>query len=307
MGTFEMNTASSSHKLELLYFTPYLGQSFKDISGFSPADAEDLCTVTTDHSRLAAADAVLFHLPDTKQAPGIPKRPGQLWVGVSMESDANYPLQADPAFMRHFDITMNFRKDADIPMFYCDAEHVALLMTPPKWKFRRAAAVYIASNNNAHNNRHGFVGELMQCMKVDSYGKSHNNCRIRRDMGRGTKIAILSRYFFNFAFENTNSPDYVTEKVFDALVAGTVPVYMGAPNIDEYLPARKCIIKAADFGSANELARYLIALKKDRAEYRSYLAWKNEPLQKSFLDLVARGNTPSLRRLCCKITERLGR
>ncbi|MGB8352716.1 MAG: glycosyltransferase family 10 [Chthoniobacteraceae bacterium] len=299
-----MNPASSPQKLEVLYFTPYFGLTLMDAIGFSPGVAEDLCTVTTDHSRMAIADAVLFHIPNMKEPPRIPKRPGQLWVGMSMESDANYPLQAEPSFMRHFDITMNFRRGSDIPMLYFDPRHLADLKAPPRWKFRRAPAVYIASNEGAHNNRHEFVGELMQCMKVDSYGKSRNNRRIKHDVGRDTKLAIISRYLFNFAFENSNSIDYVTEKLFDPLIAGTVPVYMGASNIDAYLPARKCIIKAGDFAGPRELAQYLLMLKKDRAEYRSYLAWKNEPLQKSFLDLVRLDETPPLRRLCYKIMER---
>ncbi len=35
-----------------------------------------------------------------------------------------------------------------------------------------------------------------------------------------------NRYLFYFAFENTIEPGYVTEKVFDALNAGVVPVYV---------------------------------------------------------------------------------
>ncbi|CAF4835450.1 unnamed protein product, partial [Rotaria sp. Silwood2] len=30
--------------------------------------------------------------------------------------------------------------------------------------------------------------------------------------------------------------DYVTEKLWQPLAAGSVPLYLGAPNIDEWLP-----------------------------------------------------------------------
>lgn len=33
------------------------------------------------------------------------------------------------------------------------------------------------------------------------------------------------------AIENTNTRDYVTEKVYDALAAGCVPIYWGARNV----------------------------------------------------------------------------
>jgi hypothetical protein len=35
----------------------------------------------------------------------------------------------------------------------------------------------------------------------------------------------ISRYLFHLAFENTVEPGYVTEKVFDALKAGTCVCY----------------------------------------------------------------------------------
>ena len=118
-----------------------------------------------------------------------------------------------------------------------------------------------------------------------------------------TKLKVISRYLFYLAFENSNSVDYVSEKVFDGLIAGTVPVYLGAPNIDDYLPGNKCIIKAGDFGNAAELGKYLLSLEKNRKEYESYLAWKKEPLRKSFLDLIEPEKTPALRRLCYRLME----
>jgi hypothetical protein len=101
--------------LEILYFTPYFGKSLLETEGFSPAVAKDLCTVTIDPGRIATADAVLFHIPSMKEPPRVTKNPGQLWAGLSMESNANYPLQNDPGFMRNFDILMNFQKSANIP------------------------------------------------------------------------------------------------------------------------------------------------------------------------------------------------
>lgn len=36
------------------------------------------------------------------------------------------------------------------------------------------------------------------------------------------KVETLKRYKFSLAFENSNEEDYVTEKFFQSLVAGTV-------------------------------------------------------------------------------------
>ncbi len=45
-----------------------------------------------------------------------------------------------------------------------------------------------------------------------------------------SSISIISKYFFHLALENSAAPDYVTEKVYLALMAGAVPVYSGAPD-----------------------------------------------------------------------------
>jgi hypothetical protein len=41
------------------------------------------------------------------------------------------------------------------------------------------------------------------------------------------QVRLLQGYKFAIVTENTNAFDYVTEKLFQALLAGTVPVYMG--------------------------------------------------------------------------------
>jgi hypothetical protein len=51
------------------------------------------------------------------------------------------------------------------------------------------------------------------------------------------KVETLSNYRFALCFENTAFPGYVTEKIFDCFVAGCIPIYLGAPNIEALVPA----------------------------------------------------------------------
>ena len=47
----------------------------------------------------------------------------------------------------------------------------------------------------------------------------------------GSKIRALRTSTFTLACENyLGDPGYVSEKVFDAMVAGSIPIYIGAPN-----------------------------------------------------------------------------
>jgi hypothetical protein len=50
------------------------------------------------------------------------------------------------------------------------------------------------------------------------------------------KIEAISAFRFNLCFENVEYPGYVTEKIIDCFVGGTIPVYWGAPDADEIIP-----------------------------------------------------------------------
>jgi hypothetical protein len=84
-----------------------------------------------------------------------------------------------------------------------------------------------------------------------------------------TKGDVLSRYRFTICFENARDIEgYITEKLFDCLLAGTIPVYWGAPNITDHVPAN-CFIDFRDFASYEELYEHLTSLSTEaRAKFR---------------------------------------
>lgn len=51
-----------------------------------------------------------------------------------------------------------------------------------------------------------------------------------------SKHEVLSHYKFCLCFENMYMDGYVTEKIFDCLYAGTIPLYLGAKNIADLIP-----------------------------------------------------------------------
>lgn len=51
-----------------------------------------------------------------------------------------------------------------------------------------------------------------------------------------SKFEVLQNYEFCLCFENMSMDGYITEKIFDCLYAGTIPLYMGAPDILDYIP-----------------------------------------------------------------------
>lgn len=83
-----------------------------------------------------------------------------------------------------------------------------------------------------------------------------------------TKREVLTRSKFTIAYENVRElPGYITEKIFDAFSAGCVPIYWGASNVAEYIPA-DCFIDRRQFQSNDDLYRYLKQM--DVGRYRQY-------------------------------------
>jgi len=50
------------------------------------------------------------------------------------------------------------------------------------------------------------------------------------------RFEVISKYKFNFCPENSMFNGYVTEKPFQAMLSGSIPIYKGAPDVDNILP-----------------------------------------------------------------------
>jgi hypothetical protein len=266
--------------------------------------------ISDDPSQAATADAVVFHIPTLGALPARKPR-GQLWVAWSMESDVNYPRLRDADSMRAFDLRMTYRLDSDVPDlytgYYADPDNMLrALRTPPRTRDPDdIVSMFISSGINA-SGRLEYAAELMKHLPVNSYGSALRNARIADDHGRPSKLATIGRHAFDLAFENSVSVDYVTEKFFDPLIVGTIPVYLGAPNVDRFAPGERCFINTADFSGPRELAAYLWHLVENEAEYLSYLEWKQRPFRREFLALLESQREPRNVRLCRAIRARMG-
>lgn len=72
-----------------------------------------------------------------------------------------------------------------------------------------------------------------------------------------SKHEIFKKFKFSLCFENVaDISGYITEKIFDAMLAGSVPVYRGADNISDYIP-QDCFIDYRKFDSINNLYQFL--------------------------------------------------
>jgi hypothetical protein len=266
-------------------------------------------TLIQDRRRFAEAHAVIFHLPQLQphDFAQLKKSPGQIWVAWYLESDAIYGCQRSAKFMAQFDLTMSYRQDADIFIpytTYFGAGSLDRLRRAPKPKTNDKIAVFVASNCREYIGRNHYVSELMRHLPVHSYGKCLNNRPWPEDQGdRDSKHRLLADYKFTLAFENSRSPDYITEKFFDGLLVGSVPVFMGSSNVADYAPGEHSYIDSADFRGPRQLAEYLRRLCNDHQAYEAYLTWKSSPFLPAFEKLLARADTEPFTRLARKIRD----
>ena len=64
-------------------------------------------------------------------------------------------------------------------------------------------------------------------------GKWRHNTEVLKNQYGDDKLAYLQSVRFNICPENTDTPGYVTEKLFDAFRTGVIPIYHGSCNDPE--------------------------------------------------------------------------
>ena len=260
-----------------------------------------------DISRTAEADAIWFHAPSIRNLPK--KIEGQKWIIMSMESAANYPFLRDKKIMSLFDIQMTYRLDSDVPVPYCKTQLYNDFLDLPVLSFvekREVPLLFVASN--PVKQRDTYAKELSRYIPIDCPGKCLNNQSI--DGFSDPSVYNISRlqnligqYKFYLCLENSNCTDYVTEKLYMPLAAGTVPVYQGANNVTDLIPQKDSIICTKDFASPKLLANYLLYLSNNATAYQQILNWKNMACTDLFKRLVEVASIEPLLRMFIKLAH----
>lgn len=272
---------------------------------FDRKEIPDDFVITTDRHYLPSAVAVIFHLPTLRSEfdDEMCKPEGQVWIAWTLECEVNYPWTTELDFKDIFDFWMSYHRGDDIVFPYYQYDYITTL---PKrevsLKKQNKVCMFVSSPINK-SKRIEFLKELMLYTEVDSYGRLFNNCRLEQDTGRESKLNLYSTYKFVIAFENAIAPDYVTEKFYDPLLAGTVPVYLGAPNIAEFAPGDTSFLDVMKFENPKTLAAFINACYEDDALYNSFFDWKKKELLPSFTTKAMAQQINPFVRLCMKVKE----
>lgn len=85
---------------------------------------------------------------------------------------------------------------------------------------------------------------------------------------------LLDQFKFCIAFENSPILGYVTEKILNPMLAGCIPIYFGAPDINLHFNAKR-FINVSDFASHEDCIKYILKVDSDPNLFKSII---NEPI-----------------------------
>ncbi|XP_037024245.1 alpha-(1,3)-fucosyltransferase C-like [Bradysia coprophila] len=294
---------------QILIYNKYYNIGWKDLFTGEPLFRDNRCIYTTDPDDLMTSEWVLIHHRDIRKFSDLPQQKflGQKWILYNIESPMGNRRWDDMKLFRniapHFDITMNYRLDSDIPIPYgMIAKNANETIASFEIDFQRKTKqiAWFVSNCESFSRREEIVEKLGRHIPIDIYGKCGTLiCPTGGDhfFKNEACYQMLSKdYKFYLSFENSLCIDYVTEKLFNILNYDIIPIVYGGVNYSHILPANS-YIDVRNFSSSVELASYLNYVGNNEAVYRSYFDWRKDyHVQSDFpntlCDSILDGNFP---------------
>eukprot|EP00004_Rigifila_ramosa_P027977 TRINITY_DN9325_c0_g1_i1.p2 TRINITY_DN9325_c0_g1~~TRINITY_DN9325_c0_g1_i1.p2 ORF type:complete len:433 (-),score=83.48 TRINITY_DN9325_c0_g1_i1:28-1326(-) len=236
-----------------------------------------------------------------------PKREGQLRGAFWFEStkDPNYLKHTSAEYLQDYDFTISPKRDSDVPVSAAClwGKELSDYLAPPPASKPLLVATFSTDVDPAASL---YISHFMALLQVDSYRSLLHTVDLPSAAAWNNisyRIETMAQYRFVLVTENSQDDDWVSQEFFQALLAGSVPIYLGAANIDEYAPGPHSFISARDFPSAWRLAEYVWQLEKDEVAYNEYFAWKSAGLSPSFQSLLDTCLHTAECRLCQYVTE----
>lgn len=143
----------------------------------------------------------------------------------------------------------------------------------------------VVSNQNEHigcQYRKLIFDTLSKYKPIDSAGESFNNTGYLAPRDTKEYLAWINQYKFMITFENSMGNGYVTEKVFNAICGGTVPIYWGDNTTAKNIFGDGIVY--FDGNNIDQLTTEIISLDQDHKKYDSMN--KKNKLTENFYSII---------------------
>ncbi|XP_039467669.1 4-galactosyl-N-acetylglucosaminide 3-alpha-L-fucosyltransferase 9-like isoform X2 [Oreochromis aureus] len=246
----------------LMWLWPF-GSKF-DLSVCSSLFEIDNCFLTADRNLYSKSHGVIIHhrdiSGDLSNLPQLQRPSFQKWIWFNLESPTHSSKLS--GIEKLFNLTLSYRLDSSIGAPYgsiVPAEGEENFVPPSKNKL----VCWIVSHWNPQHDRVKYFNELQKHVKVHAYGRAFGKYISDNDL-----IPTITSCKFYLSFENSVHKDYITEKLFNPLSVGTVPVVLGSTRQNyEKIIQGDAFIHVDDFSSPKNLADYLLLLDKNEEMY----------------------------------------
>lgn len=275
----------------VLWWTPHTG--WRD--GQRRKCPAGVCFFTENRSyyNFSKTEAFIFYGTDFRlEDLPLPRMALHQWALAHEESPKNNAMFSYGKLMRLFNHTSTFKRQSHHPIttqFLSSLDQLTSVeyMTELSTKSallrsgQRALLMYAHSDCEVPSDRDNIVKMLQNHVSVDSYGTCVHNKDLPDHLSNPVNgmdhkdfFRLVGTYKFSLAMENALCDDYITEKFWRPLIAGSVPVVLGSSKIKDFAPSNKSIIDIMDFNSIADLVSYLRYLDSNDTAYSEYLSFK---------------------------------
>ena len=149
-------------------------------------------------------------------------------------------------------------------------EDIVETMNHPNVEDRKEFCCMVCSHDES-----GVRGRMMDAIErvghVSSAGRFRYNTDALQRNFNDDKVAFMRQYRFVICPENADAEGYVTEKIFDSILAGCIPIYTGSGNYPEpwIINPKAVVFWDADGNHTNavEKIKYLSSSDEDYLEF----------------------------------------
>lgn len=118
--------------------------------------------------------------------------------------------------------------------------------------------------------RKKIIDTLNSIQQVKCAGSFMQNTNELQEKYNDNKIEYLKTFKFNICPENSNTKGYVTEKLFEAITSGTIPIYWGSDNNPESTIINQEAVLFFDENNPQKLIDKVSLLSNDEKAYEDF-------------------------------------
>jgi len=178
--------------------------------------------------------------------------------------------------MNRCDYAITSRMDFDHPRHFALPHCITyvdmwkdILLAPREVPDKPKFCSYMASNPIQF--RQEFFDILSQYKFIEAAGACRTNVP-KLPHNEKAKMDYIGDFKFNLAFENSCSPGYICEKHVQPMTVGSVPIYLGAPNIGDYFDTRSFLNWELN-ESRNSFIERIKRVDQDNGLYKSLFTY----------------------------------